>query len=190
MCAKKGVHLSEEHKRKISESHLGKHLSAATRRKIGMNKNIKTMLGKHHSPEAKKQISDTLKGRYLSEKHRKNMSMSHKGNKSWNWKGGITPLSVQIRSCFEYRLWRSDVFTRDNFTCVVCGQKGGYLEIDHYPKKLSVVIQENHIQSLEQAISCQEFWNVNNGRTVCKGCHARKTTKRRTQYGRIIEGRP
>lgn len=48
--------------------------------------------------------------------------------------------SVRMQATFakELRLpsheWaplRSSVFTRDDFTCVYCGQRGGYLECDH-----------------------------------------------------------
>ena len=31
----------------------------------------------------------------------------------------------------EYRLWRDAVFQRDNYTCQMCDQYGGYLEVDH-----------------------------------------------------------
>ena len=83
------------------------------------------------------------------------------------WKGGITPLRKVIRCCFEYRQWRSDVFTRDNFTCILCGVRGGYLEADHYPKMFSTIFYEYKISSLEGALNCEEFWNINNGRTLC-----------------------
>jgi len=88
-----------------------------------------------------------------------------------NWKGGVTPLMLQIRHCFEYRQWRSDIFTKDDFTCQKCKVRGGKLEADHYPKKFSTIFHENKIKSLEEALSCEEFWNINNGRTLCKKCH-------------------
>jgi len=28
-------------------------------------------------------------------------------------------------------IWREKVFKRDNYTCQVCGKKGGYLIADH-----------------------------------------------------------
>ena len=79
----------------------------------------------------------------------------------------------KVRHCFKNRQWRSDCFTRDNFTCQNCGVRGGNLEVDHYPKMFSVIFQENNINSLEEALNCEEFWNLNNGRTLCQRCHNR-----------------
>ncbi len=33
------------------------------------------------------------------------------------------------------------------------------------------IFYENKINNLEQAIDCSEFWDINNGRTLCKSCH-------------------
>jgi len=35
------------------------------------------------------------------------------------------------------------------------------------------------ILSKEEALSCDELWNINNGRTLCIGCHKKTDT-----YGR------
>lgn len=118
------------------------------------------------------------------------MSKSHKGCTPWNkglkgigagdkshfWRGGITPLVIQIRRCFEYRQWRSDVFTRDKFTCIWCGDKrGGNLNADHI-KPFALIIKENNIKNLFQAEKCAELWNINNGRTLCENCHKLTST--------------
>ncbi len=98
-----------------------------------------------------------------------------RGEKRWNWKGGITPLTQQIRASFKSRQWKSDVFTKDNFVCVLCGAKGE-LNADHYPKSFAQIFHENEITSLEQALNCEEFWNINNGRTLCVECHRKTKT--------------
>ena len=105
-----------------------------------------------------------------SEEFKRNLSILNKlrREESHLWKGGITPLTKQIRRCFKYRQWRSDIFTRDDFTCQVCGLRGVYLEADHYPKLFSTIFEEYKIKSLEDALNCEEFWNLNNGRTVCQ----------------------
>ena len=46
-----------------------------------------------------------------------------RGEKHWNWKGGITPLNEQIRKSLEYKQWRMAIFQRDKFTCINCGQR-------------------------------------------------------------------
>ena len=81
-----------------------------------------------------------------------------------------------IRETFKYRQWRSDIFTRDNFTCILCGNKNIYLEVDHYPKRFIDILKENNIKTLEEALNCEELWNINNGRTLCNKCHLQTDT--------------
>jgi len=158
--------------------------------KIPRNKKGQFIFGHHqrHSLMTKKKISIANKGRKFSEIHKKNLSISHKGHKVRedvkekiknsiskekhpNWKGGITPIVYQVRNSFKYRQWRSDIFTRDNYTCVNCNLRGVYLEADHYPKRFSVIFREYKIKTFNEAMDCDELWNINNGRTLCKKCH-------------------
>jgi 5-methylcytosine-specific restriction endonuclease McrA len=100
------------------------------------------------------------------------------GDNNPNWRGGKARLKDHIRTLAKYRQWRCDVFERDGFTCVICGdKKGGNLEADHI-KSFSDIISEYEIENTEQAVGCDELWNINNGRTVCKDCH-----KKTENYG-------
>lgn len=130
------------------------------------SKNSEAHKGQHSSIK-----TEFKKGHRLSNKHIVFLREVRKGEKSHWWKGGITSLVQQIRHCFKYRQWISDIFTRDDFTCQVCGIRGGYLEADHYPKMFSTIFKENNIKTFEEAINCEELWNINNGRTLCKECH-------------------
>jgi hypothetical protein len=89
-----------------------------------------------------------------------------------NWKGGITPTHRKIRNSPEYAAWRIAVFTRDNYTCVFCGQKGGKLNADH-------------IKSFAKHPDLR--LELTNGRTLCVPCH--KTTETYLAKGRrkIVE---
>lgn len=87
-----------------------------------------------------------------------------------NWKGGITPIVTKIRNCEKYNQWRSDVFERDDWTCLTCRKKGVKLEA-HHKKPFALIIQENDIKTFEQAQKCDELWNVKNGITLCIKCH-------------------
>jgi len=168
-----GVYIrTEEQKQKFSEMRKkewadgkrvgGWTLSEEAKRKIG---------------EAKKGKKNPNFGKHLSVEYRKKISIAVSGNKSYRWKGGITPLKKYIRECFKYRQWRSDIFTRDNFTCIWCGDnKGGDLNADHYPKSFAKILQEYNIKTLEQAEQCEELWNLNNGRTLCVSCHKKTDT--------------
>lgn len=144
--SKKGYKMSEEHKRKIGEA------------------NKVSKLGIRPSKESiKKRIESRIRnGKASKEKH-------------WNWKGGVTPLRESIRQCFKYRLWRSDVFTRDDFVCQWCFQWGGKLRVDHI-KAFRLILDENHITTIDKALNCEELWNINNGRTLCEDCHKKTDT--------------
>ncbi len=131
---------------------------------------------KSHTEEAKKKISKGLKGK-LKGKHNslktefKIGDSRLKGINNPNWKGGITSLTRKIRASFKYRLWKSDVFVRDDFTCQECDRRGGYLEAHHSEIIFSDIIEINDIKTFEQAMDCEELWNINNGKTLCKKCH-------------------
>jgi 5-methylcytosine-specific restriction endonuclease McrA len=147
--------------------------------------------GKPKTPEHIAKISGVNSYRWKPEKHNRKCQKcgvpvwrgsdfcmacgTARGAKRWNWKGGITPLTQSIRASFKSRQWRCDVFERDKYTCTLCGGKGE-LNADHYPKSFAQIFQENKITSLEQALACEEFWNINNGRTLCKECHRKTKT--------------
>ena len=172
-----GIYIrTEEHKKNISKAMKGK---PHHNKGIPMGKERRKKLSEI---ALRQNRSISFKGRHHSEESKKKMSISSSGEKSSNWKGGISPLMLRIRSCFKYRQWRCDVFTRDDFTCQRCGDKGVYLEAHHCGKKFSDIFSENKIRTFEEALMCEELWNINNGETLCINCH--NTTK-----GRILEAK-
>ena len=163
----KGIPMSEETKRKESETHKGK-------RNYWLE-------GKPLSEEHKRKISESLKGKgnkynlgkHLSIERRKKMSEIERGENNHNWKGGISKFKDLIRTNYLYRQWRSDVYTRDKYTCQICGDdRGGNLHA-HHIKSYSSIIQKYEITTLEEALNCEELFNINNGITLCKKCHKR-----------------
>lgn len=76
-----------------------------------------------------------------------------------------------VRHSAQSRMWRELVFGRDNYTCVWCGDnRGGNLEADHI-KPFILIIRQNDIRTLQEALNCQELWDIENGRTLCITCH-------------------
>lgn len=136
--------------------------------------------GSKHTQESKDKISLANKNRKISPETRNKLRIVNSGSKSRLWKGGTTILNQQIRTCFKYRQWRSDVFERDNYTCMNCGKRGGYKEA-HHLKALFKIIEEYNIKNIDDALECEELWNINNGRTLCKSCHKQTDT-----YGNYI----
>jgi len=112
--------------------------------------------GKHHF------CSKECEGNWRSENIR--------GDKCGSWKGGITKIYQAVRTLREYRVWRKFCFEREDYTCELCNTRGGYLEV-HHIKLLSLILQENNIDSLDKAINCIELWDEDNGQVLCKDCH-------------------
>lgn len=91
-----------------------------------------------------------------------------KGKNSPHWKGGITPLNLKIRNSKEYKEWRENVFRRDNYTCIQCGDnRGGNLEAHHIVPFCKIY----RIKSLQYLL-----WDINNGHTLCRECHKKTPT--------------
>lgn len=76
----KGRVFSEEHKRKLSNAGKGRICSKETRKKLSeANKGQNNWLGKKHSEEAKNKISEAKKGVKLSEETKKKLSVIRTG---------------------------------------------------------------------------------------------------------------
>lgn len=160
----------EETREKISEKLKGRVLPEETRQKMRL---------KIVSEETRQKFRD----RKVSVETRQKISQKNRGAGHYNWKNGKTLLTKIIRRCFKYRQWRSDVFERDGFSCVLCGKNKCYLEADHYPESFANIFDRNAIKNIEHAWQCEEFWNINNGRTLCLECH-NKTKGRKNNSGR------
>lgn len=91
------------------------------------------------------------------------------GEESNGWQGGKTVLNKLIRSLNLYKEWRKKVLIRDNYTCIDCGGIEN-LDVDHI-KSLSTIIREKNINSIKEATEYNLFWDIKNGRTLCRECH-------------------
>ena len=140
----KGEKMSEEIKKKLSEINKGKRFSPKTEFKKGQYKGSKNPAKKI---EIRRKISEAKKGK---------PHLNQRGENSPNWKGGITPKNEKIRKALEYKLWREVVFTRDNWTCQMCRERGCKLNVHHLYNFANIV---------KLRIS------IENGITLCEKCH-------------------
>lgn len=174
---KKRAPFSEDTLKKLSIARTGKKLSEQTKEKL---RNRVLPPPKPMTDQNKKKVSLRMRGNKFclgktrSEATRLKMSKAHKGENHWNWMGGRSTLRDSIRGSFEYKRWRTKVFLRDNRTCVWCGSKED-IQADHI-KPFSLIRKQNKIETLEQAIACNEFWDITNGRTLCLDCHKKTDT--------------
>ena len=119
-------------------------MSIAKLGKTTWNKGIKMWEGKEHPRGTKGMKFPHLAGE----------------NSKW-WRGGVSTQNEIERKSTNYRDWRISVFERDNYTCVICGVKGGKLQADH-------IKPFSKFKELR--------YDINNGRTLCFECHYKTDT--------------
>lgn len=137
------------------------------------------------SIEGRTRISEIQKGRKLSQAWKDNIGLairklgivppSPKGRKhsvesilkraeackrTWDKKGRKI-YSRPKHQGTDYRLWRTAVYERDNYTCQECGIRGGEINADHIkPWSLFPELR----------------FSLENGRTLCVPCHKKTDT--------------
>lgn len=181
----RGYKHSEETKNKIRNSHLGVKLSQKHIEGIR-----KAHLGIKQSEETKRKRSVSLKGRIITEEAKRKQSLKTKGRalphlrgeNSSRWNGGLTDISENIRRLVEYENWRNLVFRRDDYTCRDCGARGRKINA-HHIKEFSVLLKDflklysqfsvfdDRNTLLRLAMTYEPFWDISNGKTLCKKCH-------------------
>ena len=93
------------------------------------------------------------------DKEKQRLSVSSRiGDKHPNWKGGTSKGYRTGYYSTEYKLWRTSVFKRDNFTCRHCGIK-------------DVFVTAHHIKSFANYPLLR--FVIDNGLTLCEPCHSK-----------------
>src|SRR6476646_3693735 len=98
-------------------------------------------------------------------------------------------LKLRIRNTTEYLNWRIAILRRDNCRCQICtatikDNKGLRLEV-HHSKTFDDICTENNITSMKQALECKEIWSLDNGISLCYGCHT-NIEKLRTKIRNVL----
>ncbi len=85
---------------------------------------------------------------------------------------GKTELRRQINNHYFYKEWRKNVLKKNDYTCQVCGKRGGKLHAHHVDKIVNI-LRRHGISNVIQAEVCDELWDISNGQTMCYECHIR-----------------
>lgn len=156
---------TEEHNKHISES------------KKGQRKGISPWNKGKKCP----QISQALKGKPSSKKGKPSGQIPWnkgipflEGKSNPNWKGGVSHISNRIRESSKYSEWRASIFERDNYICMECGKVGKGDLNAHHIKPFHIILKEHNIKNIDDAMSCLELWDPENGITLCEKCHDKK----------------
>lgn len=183
---------------------LGRRHSSETKKKIAANTRAawSSADSGHHKVDRaavmQKQAAK-LRGRKYSAEHRERirqarlamhdkLSAAFSGSKNPMWQGGRVSLRKRLVNSFRYKAWRTAVYERDHYTCVLCGDhnhpgRGTTLRIeaDHFVKPFSVVVGEvvkevGMDRAFDEIIARDSIWDINLGRTLCKKCHSETPT--------------
>lgn len=163
-------------------------LSEEQKKKIGLANSI-ALKGKKQSPESIAKRVLKLRGKKRTEEVKQRISLAHKGmkkpwvkpfihykgEKHWNWKGGI---SENLYSKEFTPTLKLKIRTRDNFTCQLCA-----MTEKEELEKLNRVLCVNHIDFDKN--NCKE----NNLNTLCIRCNVKINRKREywTKYFQQIQ---
>lgn len=83
-----------------------------------------------------------------------NKPPEQKKENHWNWKGGISRFNRGRDT--EFCKWRKKIFSKFNYTCQICGIRGGQLSAHHIK---------------EWALYPELRYDVENGQCLCYDCH-------------------
>ena len=56
------------------------------------------------------------------------------------------------------------------FSCRKCKETGHRLSA-HHLKSFAYLVHKKMIKRVDEAVSCKELWDLNNGVTLCVSCH-------------------
>ena len=79
----------------------------------------------------------------------------------------INHLLYLIRTYQKYKEWREDVLKRQISTYPKVPK---WVQV-HHIKPVKTIIQENNLKTLDDALGCEELWNVDNGMILRKNEH-------------------
>ena len=128
-------------------------------RKLSEEHKLKLSIAKKNAPPRKKSIKKRKK---ISEETRERMRISALKRFYSDVEIEKLPYKYNKRNDPAYKDWRKQVLERDNYQCVVCGEK--------YTKEHKLVV--HHILPWRNHV--KERYNINNGITLCQHHHPRK----------------
>jgi hypothetical protein len=147
------------------------HMSEAKKNRLPGNIEIlkTSRVGARNSEEQISRQKESLAKPEVKDK----MKESHVGDKNINWKNGRTPLTERIRESSRYYEWRNAIYKRDNYTDVTTGERGNGNLNAHHLVPYAEIMDRNNITSYEEAMACEELWDISNGITMIDRNHVK-----------------
>lgn len=150
---------------------------------LGRRKGTNNLTGTKRTDETRAKMSESMRAFCAENPDRvAERGLKTRGGNHYLWQGGVNVLNKKIRHLNENRKWMDAVKKRDGFRCVDCGSSDNIES--HHIKELSDLVRDNGITSTDEALRCAELWDIENGRTLCRGCHY-KTHNRKSKNENI-----
>jgi hypothetical protein len=154
----KGIKLSDDHKKKISDSRKGYICTEETKTKL---REINT--GRKVSDESKRKMSESRKGRKFSEQHRSKFRLKV-GEKAPNWRGGSY-------THFHDKAWKHF----GKMYCEIC-----FMNInEHFEKYGCRFSMHNTLVPKDYKSNDPKAWKC-----VCYQCHTKLDAKQKSRGNR------
>lgn len=187
-----GIKLSKELKERISESEKGRNLGKTWEEIHGIKKANKarkklsnSQKGIKCKEETKQKIREVKLGKPLTKEHRQKISDGlHKAVKEGRkkstkkLKSERQKLSAKIRNLYEMDKWKEAILKRDILTYPKIPRG---IQI-HHIKSVTNILNEYKIKTIEEAKTCNELWDIENG--VCLRCGEHLIISRMEWYTR------
>jgi len=169
---------TDQWRESIHKAKFGKHLSDETKKKISDTNKLRGIKPKivPFTEERRRQMSENAKRPHPGMKGKKlnwgdkartiHLKSMKRGKDHHWWKGGVTSENSKIRTSFEFKKWRKSVFERDKYTCVFCGLKSGMGK--------AIILHADHIKPF--SLYPELRFDIKNGRTLCIDCHKKTDT--------------
>lgn len=174
----KGMHLSEETKRKISEVHKGIPCSEETREKIskankGKNSYKRTKETRLKMSKAKKGKIPWMKGRHHTEEAKRKLSEANKGKESHFWKDGRSGDKKYINWLKNKRNRQPRIGFHTYGEWELLKKQYGFICLACKLEEPKIILTEDHIIPLSKGGSDY----IENIQPLCKSCNSKKHTK-------------
>lgn len=162
-------------------------------------KNMAVRLNLTMTKEGRSQIAKELRSRWTedSSKTRSEKISMIRGENHHSWKGGVSDIRAYARGRLHHA-WSKFVFERDDYTCRLCGTRGGKMVVHHVRTFASIrdAVLEKHpeldpdIQEHKEMLAdlVVEAHELKDGVTLCRSCHKRHHLENGVNCGDILPG--
>lgn len=124
-------------------------------------KDILKFYANNRSDEWRLKQSQSHIGNIPTQETREKMSITHRGEKCHNWKGGITSLNINLRNIRRSKIICAEKLKEQDYTDIFTHVRGGVLACHHIIPQ-NVIITMYNITTMEQAWGCEALFDKHN----------------------------